>query len=277
MLESGKRVGRYTIVAPVGAGAKGEVYRAEDARDGTAVAIKVLPERYAEDRIARGRFSREIAALAALSHPNVLRILEFGDENGIVYAVTELLEGESLKQRLARGPMAWQAAAAAGVEIADGLAAIHAKGILHRDLKPDNVFLTPAGAKILDFGLARIDADAAASPDDSLKVQTAPGVMLGTVPYMAPEHICGLAVDARSDVFSFGCLLYAMLLGRDIYRRRSMVAAMAAILEEPPPALSSAGLDVPPALESAVRRCVEKAAERRFQSAADAAAALRAI
>ena len=277
MLENGTRIGPYVIVAPVGAGAKGEVYSAEDTRDGRTVAIKVLPSRYADDRMARGRFKREVVALTALSHPNVLRIFEFGNDDGVVYAATELLEGQSLGQRIAAGPLPWPLAIRAGTEIADGLAAIHEKGIVHRDLKPDNIHLTPSGAKILDFGLARIDSDDDETPSTSSQVKTGPGVMLGTVPYMPPEQIAGLPIDARSDIFSFGAVLYAMLTGKSVFSRRNMVLAMAAILESDPPPLAELGVDAPPALEAILRRCVEKAPDRRFQTAAEVAAALRAL
>jgi serine/threonine protein kinase len=277
MLQNGTKIGPYVVVAPVGAGAKGEVYRAEDTRDGRVVAIKVLPSRYAEDRMARGRFKREVAALTALSHPNVLRIFEFGNDDGVAYAVTELLEGESLRRRLDTGPLPWPEAARSGAEIADGLAAIHEKGIVHRDLKPDNIHLTPSGAKILDFGLARIDRDEEDSRPSDSQIKTGPGVMLGTVPYMPPEQICGLAVDARSDIFSFGCVLYAMVTGKSVFARRNMVQAMSAILDAEPQSLAELGLDAPPALEAVMRRCVEKSADQRFQTAAEAAAALRSL
>lgn len=274
MLTDGTRLGHYTIVGRVGAGGRGEVYRAEDGRDGRVVAIKVLPEQYAKDRMARGRFRREVAALAALSHPNILRIFEFEIDDEVAYAAMELLEGESLKQRVERGPILWTEAVRIGTEVADGLGEIHAKGILHRDLKPDNIFLTAEGAKILDFGLARLEM-AIAEGDDGAPVKTGPGVMLGTVPYMSPEQILGLTLDSRADIFAFGCVLYEMITGKIVFARRTMVAAMSAILEDEPPALAEFG--VPPDLEAILQRCAAKSAEARFQTAEEIATALREI
>ena len=278
MLKHGTRLGPYTIAERLGAGGRGEVYRAEDTRDGRAVAVKVLPEQYAEDRMARGRFKREVAALAAVSHPNVLGIFDFGREGAVTYAVVELLEGEPLDERVERGPMGWREAAGVGAGIADGLAAAHERGVVHRDLKPGNVFLTAdGGVKVLDFGFARLDVPLAGDVTDSSPVRTDPGVMLGTVPYMSPEQVCGLTADARTDVYALGVVVYEMVSGRTIFRRRTMVATMSAILNDPPPLLADLGVEAPEAFEAVLQRLVDKAADRRFQTAADASAALRAL
>jgi serine/threonine protein kinase len=203
----------------------GEVYRALDTRLDREVAVKVLPERLAEDPSALSRFEREAKALAALSHPNVLTILDFGREGGVAYAVTELLEGESLRMRLLRARMSWREAAELGSEIADGLAAAHSRGITHRDLKPENVFLTGSGRpKILDFGLAR--RERLADPADHARQltqtqETEPGALMGTVGYMSPEQVSGLAADARSDIFSLGCILHEMVTGSQPFSGRT--------------------------------------------------------
>ena len=278
MLAIGTRLGHYTIAGRLGAGGRGEVYRAVDERDGSEVAVKVLPEPFADDRTARGRFKREIAALAAVSHPNVLRILDYGNEEGLTYAVVELLDGESLADRVERGAVGWREAATLGARIADGLAAAHDRGVVHRDLKPANVFVTSdGGVKVLDFGFARLDQGMSSDFMDSLPVKTDPGVMLGTVPYMSPEQICALTIDARTDLWSLGCVLYETVSGRAIFRRRTMVATMSSILKEPAPRLADLGVEAPEACEAVLRRLVEKDQNRRFETAAAAAAALRAV
>jgi len=277
MLEAGTQLGPYTITGTVGIGGRGEVYRATDTRDERVVAVKVLPDRYAADATARGRFKREVQALLALSHPNILRIYDFETSRGHTYAAMELLVGETLRERMQRGPIPWARVVSLGIGIARGLAATHAQGIIHRDLKPENVFVQSDGTpKILDFGLARLEM-ASVEDSDSTPVKTGPGVMLGTVPYMSPEQVCGLPVDTRSDLFSFGCVMYGMLTSKVIFARRHIVDSMSAILKDPPPSLASVGVDAPAELEAVLLRCVHKDREQRYQTADEVAAALAAL
>src|SRR5437868_7867126 len=214
-LTAGDKLGPYEILAPLGAGGMGEVYRAHDPRLGRQVAIKVLPAALAKDPQALARFEREAKAVAALSHPNILAIFDFGREDGVAYAVTELLQGETLRARISEGPLSARKAIDCGVQIARGLAAAHDEGIVHRDLKPENVFVTADGRiKILDFGLARqalrtLAADDTRSP--TVAQSTEPGTVLGTVGYMSPEQVRGHEADSRSDIFAFGAVLYEML------------------------------------------------------------------
>lgn len=277
-LSSGTKLGSYQILASVGAGGMGEVYRARDSRLERDVAIKILPEHIATEADAQQRFARESKALAALSHPNIVSIFDFGAESGTVYAVMELLEGETLRQRLQRGPLSATKAAEIAMCIADGLAAAHSKGIVHRDLKPENIFLTREGrVKILDFGLARMRqsvSDEAPTMDYGTN-RTSPGTVLGTTGYMAPEQVRGHGTDGRTDIFALGCVLYEMVTGRRAFRRDSGADTMAAILNEEPPAMADSGRLVPPALEGIVHHCLEKNPEERFQSARDLAFALR--
>jgi len=276
----GTRLGPYEILAKVGAGGMGEVYRARHARLGRDVAIKVLPEHLADDSDALARFEREAKAVAALSHPNILAIHDFGTEEGVSFAVMELLQGETLRQRVAAAPLPWRKAVEIGVAIAEGLAAAHAKGIVHRDLKPENVFITGDGyVKILDFGLARREPEArtdyADAPTDA--VGTDPGIVLGTIGYMSPEQTRGETAGPPSDIFSLGCVLHEMLTGKRTFARGSAAETMAAILKEDPPPPSVSDASIPPALDALVRHCLEKAPGERFQSARDLAFALRAV
>ena len=274
----GTRLGPFEILAPLGAGGMGEVYRARDARLGREVAVKVLPERLAGDPNALSRFEREARAVAALSHPNILAIHDFGEERGVRYAVTELLEGQTLRERLVRERLSWRKAAEIGIAVADGLSAAHMRSIVHRDLKPENIFLTSSGqVKILDFGLARVDAapseQTTAAPTES--VATEAGTVLGTLGYMSPEQVSGKSADARSDIFSFGCVLYEMLTGRRAFGGESPGQTMAAILRDQPEEVTAAGASVPDGVNRIVRRCLEKGPGERFQSAGDLSFALR--
>ncbi len=258
----------------------GEVFRARDTRLGRDVAVKVLPEAFARDPDRLARFQREARAVAALSHPNIVALHDFGEEEGTVYTVTELLEGETLRAALRRGPLPVRKAIEQAVQIARGLAAAHEKGIVHRDLKPENVFVTADGqVKILDFGLARQETPSGpvASEVQTLTRDTAPGVVLGTVGYMSPEQVQGLAADHRSDVFALGCVLYEMLTGRRAFERPTSAETLTAILREDPPSLSGTGRPIPAVLERTVRRCLEKSPAERFQSARDVAFALEAV
>ena len=253
----------------------GEVWRATDTRLGRDVALKLLPEAFARDPDRLARFEREARAVAALSHPNVLALFDVGTHEGAAYAATELLEGETLRARLARGALPIARVIDYAQQIALGLAAAHEKGIVHRDLKPENLFVTHDGrVKILDFGLARLGPAAPAATDSlslTLERHTEPGTVLGTAGYMSPEQVRGGDADARSDVFSFGAVVYEMLTGRRAFSAGSAVETMNAVLKEDPPPPSSLREGVPATLESIVQHCLEKEAGDRFQSARDLA------
>ena len=271
-LLAGARLGPYEIVAPLGAGGMGEVYRARDARLSRDVAIKVLPEHLSQDPQALARFEREAKAVAALSHPNILAIFDIGAEQGVSYSVTELLEGETLRARLQLSAVAWRKAVEMGVAIAEGLAAAHSKGIVHRDLKPDNIFLTADGrVKILDFGLARYHA---ISTDEETMTQD--GAILGTIGYMSPEQVRGAPAGPASDIFSLGCVLYEMIAGRRAFKGGTSAETMSAILRDSPADLTVSGTQLPAEVARIVAHCLEKNPEERFQSARDLAFALRA-
>ena len=271
-LQAGTRIGPYEVLALIGAGGMGEVYRARDPKLNRDVAIKVLPQAVASDPERLARFEREAQAVAALSHPNILAIHDFGTSSGVSYAVMELLEGATLRDRLTAGPLSPRKSAEYACEIARGLAAAHEKGIVHRDLKPENVFVTTAGhVKILDFGLARHAVAAAGAADHTMTAGTGPGVVMGTVGYMSPEQVRGESVDHRSDIFSFGAMLYEMLSGRRAFSRDTAAETMTAILRDDPPEFTDTGKAIPPALDRLVRHCLEKRPEDRFQSARDLA------
>jgi serine/threonine-protein kinase len=279
MLEASTRLGPYEIVAPLGAGGMGEVYRARDTRLGREVAVKILPEHFANDPERQARFDREVRAVAALSHPSILAIHDYGTHGAITYAVMELLEGETLRKRLSQGPLPWREAVGIGVAIAEGLAAAHTKGVIHRDLKPENLFLTADGrVKILDFGLARIDVcpDAQAETGPYDPAATEPGRVMGTAGYMAPEQVRGQTTDARSDIFGFGCVLYEMLTGRRAFQRETAAETMTAILRDEPPEPAASGNSVPTELSRIIRQCLAKSPSQRLQSARDLALGLQA-
>jgi len=279
-LATGSKLGPYEIVSPLGAGGMGEVYRARHSKLDRDVAVKVLPEHLNDSPDALARFEREAKAVAALSHPGILAIHDFGAHAGRAYAVMELLEGETLRERLRIGALPMRKAVELGGQIAHGLAAAHEKGIVHRDLKPENVFLTSDGrVKILDFGLARA-ATAGAGGDTSsptLARPTDPGTVLGTAGYMSPEQVRGSVADHRSDIFSLGCVLHEMLTGSRAFARETAAETMTAILKEDPPEIAGSGLTAPPSLERLVRHCLEKRADERFQSARDVAFDLETI
>ena len=248
-LSTGQSLGPYTIVAPLGAGGMGEVYRARDARLNRDVAIKIVPPAVAGNAEALARFERESRAVAALSHPNILTIFDVGQSNGHPYSVMELLEGETLRARIAHGPLPVRKAVEIAAHIARGLAAAHDKQIAHRDLKPDNVFLTPTGGvKILDFGLARNtseQSDLTRLESPTMGPATTPGTVLGTVGYMSPEQVRGEPSDHRSDIFALGCVLYEMLTGQRAYKRDTAAETMSAILREDPPDPSTLNITIP--------------------------------
>jgi TolB-like protein/tetratricopeptide (TPR) repeat protein len=274
----GTNLGPYEILSPLGSGGMGEVYRARDSKLKRDVAVKVLPPSLAKDPDALARFEREALAVAALSHPNILSIFDFGTQDGTTYAVMELLEGETLRGKLDSGRIAQKQAVDYAVQIARGLSAAHGKGVVHRDLKPENVFVSRDGhVKILDFGLAkRMDKTAAdeltSAPTNS--GQTGPGTVMGTMGYMSPEQVRGLPVDHRTDIFSFGAMLYELLSGAKAFKRNTASDTIAAILKEEPPELSQSGAHISPGLDHIVRHCLEKDREDRFQAAKDIAFAL---
>ncbi len=276
----GRTLGHYRIVEKIGEGGMGEVYRAHDERLDRDVAIKVMHQKVAQDAERLARFEREANAVAKLAHPNVLEIWDFGTEDGVTYAVTELLEGQNLRARIPTSGLPWQKVVEIGAAIADGLAAAHGKGIVHRDLKPENVFVTSDGrVQVLDFGLARVLQEVAPEAETATLTPagTVTGTIMGTVGYMAPEQVKGRPADHRSDVFALGCVLYEMVSGRRPFEGDTTVETMAAILKEEPPQLSSTGATLPSDFERTIHRCLEKSPDARFQSASDLAFGLRSI
>jgi len=275
-------IGQYTIVSKIGEGGMGEVYRARDSKLGREVAIKVLPAAFSEDGERLRRFEQEAQAASALNHPNILVIFHIGMHSGAPYIVSELLEGETLRERMGGVALPQRKVIDYGLQIAHGLAAAHTKGIVHRDLKPENVFITKDGrVKILDFGLAKLtgSADGIQSQTEvpTRRVDTDPGVVMGTLGYMSPEQLRGRPVDHRSDIFSFGAILYEMLSGKRAFRGESTADTMSSILREDPPDLSETNKTVSPALERVVHHCLEKNPEERFHSASDLAFAIEAL
>jgi len=278
-LSTGLRLAQYEIVAPIASGGMGEVYRARDSRLDRDVAIKVMAAHVAADPTLRQRFESEARAVAALSHPSILSIYELGVVNGLSFAVMELLDGETLRQRVAGGALPWREAAEIAASVADGLAAAHAKGVIHRDLKPENVFLTRDGSvKILDFGLAA-QRMPIGSVDRTLPAvaQTQAGVVLGTFGYMSPEQVLGAPVDGRSDIFALGCVLYEMLSGRRLFDGVTPQEVIANVLRDSVPDLATVDPVAPAELRLIVARAVNRDITRRFDSAKDMAMALRAL
>jgi hypothetical protein len=273
----GTRLGPYEITGVLGAGGMGEVYRAHDARLRREVAIKVLPASVAGDAARLARFEQEALATAALNHPNILVVHDIGRDGGSAYVVAELLEGRTLRTVLDDGLPSMAKAIDYAGQIAQGLAAAHARGIVHRDIKPENLFVTTdERVKILDFGLARTEAASAAAASTVLSPGTEPGTVMGTVGYMAPEQVRGEQADTRADLFSFGAVLHEMLAGQRAFGRDTAAESMTAILREAPPPVSSVRA-IPPALERVVSRCLEKSPAARFQSASDLAFALQTL
>src|SRR5215469_16531287 len=280
-LALGVRLDSYEIVSLLGAGGMGEVYRARDATLKRDVAIKVLPEYWSRDHERLRRFEQEAQATAALNHPNIVSIFHVGRYDGSPYIVTELLQGETLRDRLRKGPMRLREVLDYGVELARGLAAAHDAGIVHRDLKPENIWVTKDGRiKILDFGLAKLNPAKAVSldgPTVSLQRESAQGQVLGTVAYMSPEQVRGEVADPRSDIFAVGVVLYEMLTGKPAFRKATSVETMTAIMNEDPPSVSHIAPNVPPGLQRIVSRCLAKNLAQRFQHATDLEFALEAL
>jgi len=276
-LSPGTRLGPHEIIAPLGAGGMGEVYRARDTRLDRMVALKVLPAHLADNEELRQRLDREAKAISALSHPHICALYDVGHQDGVDYLVMEYLEGETLTDRLARGSLPPEQVLRYGVQIADALDKAHRQGITHRDLKPGNVMITKSGVKLLDFGLAKLRAASSGSVFSSVSVLptqidkslTAQGTILGTFQYMAPEQLEGKDADARSDIFALGAVLYEMATGRKAFEGKSQASLIAAILDRTPPPISSIQPMTPPALDRVVKTCLEKDPDDRFQTAHD--------
>ncbi|HMI30443.1 MAG TPA: serine/threonine-protein kinase, partial [Candidatus Limnocylindrales bacterium] len=284
-IATGTRLGPYEILAPLGAGGMGEVYRARDTRLGRDVAVKVLPQAFATDPDRLRRFEQEARAAGQLNHPNILVLHDVGTHAGSPYLVTELLEGETLRARMGGEALPARKAIDYALQMARGLAAAHERGLVHRDLKPENVFVLRDGrVKILDFGIAKLTrpeegaaGGATRSAAPTAAPDTDPGLVMGTAGYMAPEQVRGLPADHRSDIFALGAILYEMLSGHRAFRGETNAETMTAILREEPPELSREGRPIPPALDRIVRHCLEKSPHERFQSASDIAFALEAL
>src|SRR5271168_1308692 len=274
------KLGPYEIVAPLGAGGMGEVYRARDTRLDREIAIKVLPAHLSKNADFRARFEREAKTISGLHHPNICVIHDVGSQDGVDFLVMEYLEGETLAARLSRKPLALDEFLRIGMEVADALDTAHRSGVVHRDLKPGNVMLTKGAAKLMDFGLAKQGAGAGAqSPTPAFSAVataaslaspiTLAGTIVGTVQYMSPEQIQGKEADARSDIFAFGALLYEMLTGKQAFEGKSQLSVASAVLERDPEPISATQPLTPPALEHLVRTCLAKEPDERLQSAHD--------
>src|SRR5262252_5055144 len=278
-LAPGSKLGPYEIVGPLGAGGMGEVYRARDTRLDRTVAIKILPADISADPVAKQRFEREAKAISGLNHPNICTLHDVGRQDGIDYLVMECVEGETLAKRLEKGPLPLEQVLKYGAQIADALDKAHHAGIVHRDLKPGNIMLTATGAKLLDFGLAK-----PAAPLTSLATMTVSkahspvtqeGMIVGTFQYMSPEQVEGKELDGRSDIFSLGAVLYEMLTGQHAFPGKSQLSVASAILEKEPEPIGAVKPMTPPALDHAIRRCVAKDLEDRWQTARDLAVELK--
>jgi eukaryotic-like serine/threonine-protein kinase len=278
----GRRLAPYEILSIIGAGGMGEVYKARDTRLDRIVAIKVLPTHLADRSELRERFEREAKTIASLNHPQICVLHDIGQQDGIDYLVMEYLEGETLSQRLLKGSLPLEQVLQFAIEIADALDKAHRKGITHRDLKPGNIMLTMPGTKLLDFGLAKLTQEPApAAPDSQLPTMknaiTGEGTILGTLQYMAPEQVAAKEVDARTDIFSFGAVVYEMATGRKAFEGKSQASLIAKILETDPPPISSLQPMTPRALDRVVKRCLAKDPENRWQTARDLELELKSI
>src|SRR5215813_11763054 len=280
-LQSGTKLGPYKILAQAGAGGMGEVYKAADTRLNRTVAIKVLPEHFSRDSEMKQRFEREAQTIAGLNHPHICTLYDVGQQDGTEFLVMEYLEGETLADRIARGPLPFDEALQVAIAIADALDKAHGKGVTHRDLKPGNVMLTDSGAKLLDFGLAKLKQQAPSSetpsPAPPSGTATTPGTILGTMQYMAPEQLEGKEADARTDIFAFGALVYEMVSGKRAFEGKSKAHLIAAIVSVDPEPLSKLQPTTPPALAFLLKRCLEKDPEDRQQTAWDVLCELRWI
>src|SRR5207249_2304386 len=260
-LSAGTRLGPYEILAPLGAGGMGEVYRAKDTRLDRTVAVKVLPQHLSSSPDSRQRFEREAKTISQLSHPHICALYDVGNQDGVEFLVMEYLEGETLSDRLLKGPLEFEQVLRYAIEMADALDKAHRQGIVHRDLKPGNVMITKSGVKLLDFGLAKVIAPAGRSSGASLTALptqagsnlTQEGTILGTFQYMAPEQLEGREADARTDIFAFGAVLYEMATGKKAFSGTSQASLISSIMKEEPAPLSALQPMTPPALERVVR------------------------
>ncbi len=281
-LSPGTKLGPYEVVAPIGAGGMGEVYRAKDTRLDRTVAVKILPAQFSADPVRKQRFEREAKTISSLNHPHICVLHDIGHHDGIDYLVMECVEGETLAKRLEKGPLPLEQVLKYGAQIADALDKAHRSGIVHRDLKPGNIMLTSTGAKLLDFGLAKpaapvlagVTLTAAARPHSPM---TEEGTIVGTFQYMSPEQVEGKEVDGRSDIFSLGAVLYEMLTGKRAFEGKSQLSVASAILEKEPEPITSTKPLTPAALNHAVRKCLAKLPDERWQSASDLASELKWI
>ena len=280
-LNSGSRLGPYEIVSPLGAGGMGEVYRARDTRLERTVAIKILPAHFSSDLVRKQRFEREAKTISSLNHPNICVLYDVGHQDGIDFLVMEYVEGETLAERLKKGPLPLEQVLKYGAQIADALDKAHRNGVVHRDLKPGNIMLTPTGAKLLDFGLAKPVAPLTSPAMLTTITHDSPvtehGTIVGTFQYMSPEQVEGKEFDGRSDVFSLGAVLYEMLTGQHAFAGESLVSVASAILEKEPAPISDVKPMTPPSLEHAIKMCLAKSGEERWQSASDLASELKWI
>jgi eukaryotic-like serine/threonine-protein kinase len=285
-LPNGTNLGPYSIVAPLGAGGMGEVYRAKDTRLDRTVAIKVLSAGFTADPDSKRRFEREAKTISSLNHPHICVLYDIGHQQGIDFIVMEYVQGETLAQRLERGPLPLDQTLRYGAQIAAALATAHRSGIVHRDLKPGNIMLTASGAKLLDFGLAKESVPLANTSANAATMTgaaqrpaavTQQGTIIGTFQYMSPEQVEGKEVDSRSDIFSFGAVLYEMLTGKRAFQGRTQLSVVSAILEREPEPLSNLDPVPSPALTRAIERCLAKDPDERWQSASDLAMELKWI
>ena len=280
---SGKRLGPYEILSAIGAGGMGEVYRAKDTRLNRIVAIKVLPSHLADSPELRERFEREARTIASLNHPHICTLYDVGHQDGTDYLVMEYLEGETLAQRLLKGPLPLDQVLQYAIEITDALDKAHRKGVTHRDLKPGNIMLTKSGTKLLDFGLAKLKQEVAPANVQLSQLPTAnepltaQGMIVGTLQYMAPEQLEGKQVDSRTDIFAFGAVIYEMATGKRAFEGKIQASVIAKILDTDPPPISSLQPMTPPALDRVVKRCLAKEPDERWQSANDLANELKWI
>jgi serine/threonine protein kinase len=281
-LSAGTYLGPYEILSPLGAGGMGEVYRARDTRLERTVAIKILPAHLSSDPVRKQRFEREAKTISSLNHPHICVLHDVGSQDGIDYLVMECVEGETLATRLEKGPLPLEQVLKFGAQIADALDKANRSGVVHRDLKPGNMMLTPAGAKLLDFGLAKPAVPLTGGATlTATSMRTTPmtqeGTVVGTFQYMSPEQIEGKDLDGRSDIFSLGAVLYEMLAGQRAFEGKSQLSVASAILEKEPAPISTRKPLIPPALDRAIRRCLAKDPEERWQTARDVAIELKWI
>src|SRR5262245_57854301 len=272
-LTPGQKLGPYEIESPLGAGGMGEVYRACDTRLERTVAIKILPREMSSDALRKQRFEREAKTISNLNHPHICVLHDVGSQDGLSYLVMECLEGETLAKRLEKGPLPLEQVLKFGAQIADALDKAHRSCVVHRDLKPGNIMLTPSGAKLLDFGLAKPAVTLATAATLTVTTPSSPvteqGTIVGTFQYMSPEQVEGKELDGRSDVFSLGAVLYEMVTGQRAFEGKSQLSVASAILEKEPAPISTVKPLTPPGLEHTVKKCLAKDPEERWQSASD--------